>query len=235
MAEAIAALVNATAKNARLLREMAQNNRNIPQGNHGRNNRDETTYVDFTDTHPPVFTRAYEPLEADDWLHTMEQKFDLIHCTEYQKAVFATQHLRGATRAWWANFLAAQPIDYCVTWEEFRNAFCAYFIPDGIMAMRLEEFLGLKQGDQSIMRYVGKFNHLAQYAPDHVNSNRKKKACFMRGLNSKIQTMMTSFLNATYHEAVNIAIASEEEYRKHKEAKKKKNVSSRSSSSSQKR
>jgi hypothetical protein len=29
--------------------------------------------------------------------------------------------------------------------------------------------------------------------------------------------MMTGCLNATYHEAVNIAIASEEEYRKHKE------------------
>jgi threonine aldolase len=83
MVEAIAALVNATAENARLLREMAQNNRNIPQGNHGHNNQDETTYVDFTNTRPLVFTRADEPLEADDWLRTMEQKFDLIHCTEY--------------------------------------------------------------------------------------------------------------------------------------------------------
>jgi hypothetical protein len=33
--------------------------------------------------------------------------------------------------------------------------------------------------------------------------------------------MMTGCLNATYHESVNIAIASKEEYRKHKEAKKK--------------
>jgi hypothetical protein len=56
----------------------------------------------------------------------------------------------------------------------------------------------------------------------------------MSGLNSKIQIMMTSCLNATYHEVVNIAIASKEEYRKHKEAKKKKNVSSGSSGSNQK-
>jgi threonine aldolase len=91
MVEAIAALVNATAENARLLREMAQNNRNIPQGDRGHNNRDETTYVDFTNTRPLVFTRADEPLEADDWLHTMEQKFDLIHCTEFQKPMFMAQ------------------------------------------------------------------------------------------------------------------------------------------------
>jgi hypothetical protein len=101
--------------------------------------------------------------------------------------------------------------------------------------MKLEEFLALKQEDQSIMQYVGRFNHLAQYAPDHVNLDHKKKAYFMRGLKSKIQTMMTSCLNASYHEAVNVAIASEEEYCKHKEAKKKKNVSSGSSGSNQKR
>jgi hypothetical protein len=75
--------------------------------------------------------------------------------------------------------------------------------------MKLEEFLGLKQGDQSVMQYVGRFNRLAQYALEHVNLDRKKKPCFMRGLNSKICRMMTGCLNATYHESVNISIASE--------------------------
>ena len=50
-----------------------------------------------------MFTKADEPLEADDWLRTMEQKFDLIPCTEMQKLVFAAQQLRGAAGAWWAN------------------------------------------------------------------------------------------------------------------------------------
>ena len=71
------------------------------QGNHGHNyQRQEATYVDFMDTRPPIFTKADEPLEADDWLRTMEQKFDLIPCTEFQKPVFAAQQLRGAAGAW---------------------------------------------------------------------------------------------------------------------------------------
>jgi hypothetical protein len=127
--------------------------------------------------------------------------------------VFVAQQLRGAAGAWWANLLATQPAGHRVTWAEFHEAFRAHFIPDGIMLMKLEEFLALKHEDQSVMQYVGTFNHLAQYAPDHVNLDHKKKACFMRGLNSKIRTMMTGCLNATYHETVNIAIASEEEYR----------------------
>jgi hypothetical protein len=56
----------------------------------------------------------------------------------------------------------------------------------------------------------------------------------MRGLNTKIQTMMTACTNATYHKVVNIAIASEEKNHLHKEAKKKKNVSSGSSDGNQK-
>ena len=103
------------------------------------------------------------------------------------------------------------------------------------MAMKLEEFLAVKQGDGSVMQYVGRFNHLSQYAPDHVNTDRKKKGYFMRGLNTKIQAMMTTCPNATYHEAVNIAIAYEEKYRLHKEAKKKKGMSAGPSNSARKR
>ena len=57
----------------------------------------------------------------------------------------------------------------------------------------------------------------------------------MRGLNTKLQTMMTTCTNVTYHEAVNIAIASEEKYRQHKEIKKQKSVPSGSFGGNQKR
>ena len=100
LADAIAGLVNVTVDNARLLQELAQSNQNMMQGNSGRNHqRQEATYVDFTDTRPSVFTKADEPLEADDWLRTMEQKFDLIPCIEFQKPIFAAQQLRGAAGA----------------------------------------------------------------------------------------------------------------------------------------
>jgi hypothetical protein len=55
LAEAIATLVNATADNTRFLREMAgnqlqqQGGRAYPQGPR------ETSYLDFSETHPPLF------------------------------------------------------------------------------------------------------------------------------------------------------------------------------------
>jgi len=96
LADAIAVLLSATTDNARLLRELAQRQphpaRNIRAQHNGEG---ETRYVDFTETRPPVFIKADEPLEADDWLRTMEHKFSLIRCSEIQKPLFTAQQLRG--------------------------------------------------------------------------------------------------------------------------------------------
>jgi len=113
------------------------------------------------ETRPPVFTKADEPLEAGDWLRTMEHKFSLIRYSETQKPLFAAQQLRGAAGAWWKNFLAIQNPGHQVTWAEFKDAFRTHYIPEGLMAMKAEEFLALQQGDKSVMEYTAKFNHLS--------------------------------------------------------------------------
>jgi hypothetical protein len=41
--------------------------------------------------------------------------------------------------------------------------------------MKQEEFIMLKQGGDTVMQYLNKFNHLSQYAIDQVNTDLKKK------------------------------------------------------------
>jgi hypothetical protein len=49
------------------------------QGGRGQNQAPrDTTYMEFSETRSPVFVKAEEPLEADEWIHMMEQKFGLI-------------------------------------------------------------------------------------------------------------------------------------------------------------
>jgi hypothetical protein len=85
------------------------------------------------------------------------------------------------------NFFAIQLPDHHVTWAEFKEAFRTHHVPDGVLQMKLEKFLRLRQGADTVMQYIGKFNHLSQYAIEHVNTDIKKRDCFMRGLNSKLQ------------------------------------------------
>jgi hypothetical protein len=61
-----------------------------------RHQERDLSYSDFLATHPPVIADATDPLEADNWLCTTESKFPLLHCTEYQKTLYAAQQLRGA-------------------------------------------------------------------------------------------------------------------------------------------
>ena len=90
--------------------------------------------------------------------------------------------------------------------------------------MKLDQFLKLQQGEQSVLEYLSQFNHLSQYAPEYVSMDVAKKGWFVRGLHTKLQAMLTTCTNASYNEIVSIAISFEDKYNQHKEAKKRKEV-----------
>jgi hypothetical protein len=82
LAETIAALVNANTDKTRFLREMVGNQFQQQGGRAPPQGPRETLYLDFSEMRPPLFVKAEDPLEADEWIRVMEQKFELIHCTE---------------------------------------------------------------------------------------------------------------------------------------------------------
>jgi hypothetical protein len=211
IAEAIAALVNATTDNTRFLREMAgqqmqqQGGRAYPQGPR------ETSYRDFSETRPPLFVKAEDPLEADEWIPVIKQKFGLLRCMETQKPLFAAQQLQGPVSTWWGNYVAVQPAGHQITWDEFKLGFREHYIPEGVLHMNQVEFMKLKQGEDTVTQYLNN-NHLSQYAIDQVNTDLKKKNCFMRGLNDRLQRKMAMCLDLTYSKAVSMALAVEAKY-----------------------
>jgi hypothetical protein len=178
LAEAIAALVTATADNTRFLREMVGHQLQQQGGRAYPQRPREASYLDFSETRPPLFVKAKDPLEADKWVRVIEHKFGLIRCTETQKSLFAAQQLRGPTSTWWGNYVAIQPAGHQVTWDEFKLAFREHYIPEGVLHMKQEEFMRLKQGGDTVTQYLNKFNHLSQYAIDQVNTDLKKEELF---------------------------------------------------------
>src|SRR5437762_7700780 len=108
------------------------------------------TYGDFAGTHPPIFSKAEDPLEANSWLRLMESKFELLTCSEEQKTIFAAHQLRGPAASWWETFLAMQPAGHRVPWTEFLVAFKAHHLPSSVVKITLREFLTLKQGSRTV-------------------------------------------------------------------------------------
>jgi hypothetical protein len=108
--------------------------------------------------------------------------------------------------------VAIQPAGHQITWDEFKLAFREHYIPEGVLHMKQEEFVKLKQGGDTITHYLNKFNHLSQYVIDQVNTDLKKRNCFMRGLNDWLQQKMATCIDLTYSRAISTALAIEAKY-----------------------
>jgi hypothetical protein len=110
----------------------------------------------------------------------------LLHCTKYQKTLYAAQLLRGLAGAWWASFIAALLADHHVVWDEFRIALRDHHLSVGTVHHKLVEFLELRQGNRSVYEYTQEFNNLAQYGGHHVNTDVKKVKLYRKGLNIQL-------------------------------------------------
>jgi hypothetical protein len=78
--------------------------------------------------------------------------------------------------------------------------------------------------------YSKLFNHLAQYAPDQVDTDDKKKDRFMIGLSTKLQERMALNTRGSFSEFVSNITITDNVIRAHKEAKKRKVVAAPSGS-----
>jgi hypothetical protein len=98
------------------------------------------------------------------------------------------------------------------------------------MRKKCQEFMDLKQGGRSVHYYSKQFNHLAQYAPDQVDTDDKKKDRFMIGLSIKLQERMALNTGETFPEFVSNVMIAYDAILTHKEIKKRKAVAAPSGS-----
>jgi len=204
-------LMQTMVENQRLLmetiRQMAnQGGRDIQQG--PTPNR-YSSFKDFMDTKPPTFREAEEPLQAEEWLNTVEQKFHLLWLTKGLKAEYAGHQLQGLAGIWWNPHREAIPDNTVVDWNLFREAFKGHFIPPGVMEMKHTEFMHLTQGNKTLKEYLHAFNHLSRYAPEFVNAEPMKIASFKSGLGPKPLKTMGRTKCATFNEFVSDALTQE--------------------------
>ena len=143
---------------------------------------------DFQRAKPPTYSFAVDPLEADDWIRTMEKKLELARIEEQDKVPFATHYLEGPANIWWENTKEIKFDGQIVTWTEFKDSFRTAHIPASLMKIKQQEFLALTQGSLSINEYLTQFNNLARYARDDTNTDEKKKDRFLHGMHQTLKT-----------------------------------------------
>jgi hypothetical protein len=70
-----------------------------------------------------VFAHYTDPMDAEDWLRTMERELHTAQCDDREKVLYGFRLLRGAAQSWWESYLATHANPDTITWEEFRDNF----------------------------------------------------------------------------------------------------------------
>jgi hypothetical protein len=124
-----------------------------------------------------------EPMDADDWLKTVEKKLQIVQCNNRENVLLASHQLIGPAADWWDAYIEAHEEPDSINWNEFKAVFHSHLVPEGIMKLKKKEFQDLKQGSMTVSEYVTRFTQLSCYAPNDVDTNEKRQDCFLNGLN----------------------------------------------------
>jgi hypothetical protein len=163
----------------------------------------------FMRGHPHIFAHSTNPMDIEDWLRTVERKLHTTQCNDRVKVLYGPQQLRGAAQSWWESYLATHADPEAITWKEFRDNFRRYHVPEGLMIVRKEEFLALKQGPLSVSEYKDKVLQLSRYAPEDVNTNAKRQYHFPRGLVDPLHYQLMNHTFPTFQHLIDRAIMTE--------------------------
>jgi hypothetical protein len=83
-----------------------------------------------------------ELIDADDWLKSVEKKLQVVQCNNCE-VLLASHQLFGPTADWWDAYIEAREETESINWLEFRAAFRAHRVPQGVTKLK-KEFQYLK-------------------------------------------------------------------------------------------
>jgi hypothetical protein len=160
-------------------------------------------------------------MDAEDWLRTVEQELHTAQCDDREKVLYGPCQLRGASQSSWESYLATHANPDTISWGEFRDSFRQYHVLAGLMPVKKEEFLALKQGSLSVSEYRDRFLQLSRYAPEDVNTDAKRQYRFLRGLVDPLQYQLMNHTFPTFQHLIDRAIMIERKCKEMEDRKRK--------------
>jgi hypothetical protein len=111
-------------------------------------------HQEFMSHKPSTFSNSSDPLQANDWLKSVDKMLNIAQCTDREKVLYASGRLTGPAADSWDAYCAAANT---ITWAEFSTQFRNYHIHVSLMKIKNKEFLSLKLGGMSVSEYRDKF------------------------------------------------------------------------------
>ena len=92
-----------------------------------------------------------------------------MECPDRYKVALATYQFEEEAEYWWGS-IKPRNGENPMTWTRLRELMVQQHYPRNVQRMKEREFLGLKQGNMSVIEYAFKFNELSRFAPHQVST-----------------------------------------------------------------
>ena len=104
---------------------------------------------------------------AERWIRKVEKTMIQISIPEGLRVNCATQLLSDRAMTWWET-VQLRCATETLTWSDFKIEFENQFYSKYHRKVKEQEFLALRQGDMSVLKYERRFHDLSLFAPHHV-------------------------------------------------------------------
>ncbi|KAL5577023.1 hypothetical protein UlMin_018722 [Ulmus minor] len=122
---------------------------------------------------PTEFVGSSDPLEAEEWLSSIETILEFMELSDREKVMCASYMLRKDARYWWESVKLRRNVP-TMTWGEFVGEFNQKYYNQAAMRAKQKEFLNLKQGNMTVIEAVTKFEQLARLCPFLVATEEER-------------------------------------------------------------
>ena len=107
-------------------------------------------------------------MEADNWFRQVGKILEAMKITSDATRIrLPGFQLEGESQVWWDWVKALRNLE-AMTWKEFRELFMGKYFPTSARHAKAREFLELKQGMMTVLKYVAKFTKLARFTNNYV-------------------------------------------------------------------
>ena len=103
-----------------------------------------SSFDDFKRLGPPYFSGTSDPTEVEAWILKIEKFFEVIDCSEEQKASYAAFMLDKEAYHWWSMTKRHLEDQGLIMWKQFREAFYEKYFPDSVRRQKAGEFVRLE-------------------------------------------------------------------------------------------
>ncbi|XP_022032515.1 uncharacterized protein LOC110933609 [Helianthus annuus] len=174
------------------------------------------TYKEFMACNPLPYKGEIDPIACQRWISSTEAVFVRSRCEVEDQVMFATGLLQLQAKDWWdahSKELGDDKVQ-TLTWQEFKEPFLKYHSPQSALDKIQEDFLSLRQKDETIDEITNKFLEKVKFCGEIAGTERLKIIRYHAMLKAEYREFVNPSKCATLNELIDWARDREIELRR---------------------